>query len=523
NFTTLWNYLQTYGPFGTPGLCMSNPFEPYVSEKDAPECFGAHWSEAALGNNTAAAGQPQFSESDIWGASLRLNYDLGPVEIVSITAYREISSEFARDQDLTPHPIAFTFDDFDQNQLSQELQIKGLSFDERLTWIIGGYFFDEHIDNVNDVIFTPVAVRSGGIFDNQSIAVFGQGTFDVTDRLHLTAGGRWTRDDKTFDSQNSQFVLQSFVGPGIAYGFDECGIDAIRPEDCLPTDDTDGIPQTGPFTIFGERVTELETSEFTPSVSVSFDVSDTALAYFSYSQGFKSGGFTQRVFPPLEVVPTVDPEEVTVYEVGFKSALLDNRLRVNGAIFHTAYRDLQIQGFTPETGVAPVYFNAGRARIRGVELDFLANPFEGFFIEGSMGYLDPEYVELADSIQQQSGILLENQFERISDWTASIGAQYEYILAPTVGSIRPRIDWSYRSELFFNARNSEEVAQPGYSVVNGTLAYTTPDRDFELIFGVLNMFDKDYFVSAIVNDNFAAFTATPDRGRQWFLRGQVAF
>ena len=522
NFTLLHNYLVSYGPGGTPGLCVSAPFQPYYSETANPACFGAHWAEAALGKNTVATNRPNYSDSEIWGGALNIDYNFGPAELVSITSYREISSSFARDQDLTPFDIAFTLDEFDQWQFSQELQLKGTAIDDRLSWIVGGFYSKEEVDNLNDVIFAPASVRSGGQIENKSIAAFGQATFSVTEQLALTGGLRWTKDDKTFDSGPYQFVLQSNVGPGIAYGFDSCP-GAETAQDCPAGADTDGVPATGPFSIFGNRVSELTIKKLTPYVNLSYDWTDDVMTYVSYSEGFKSGGFTQRVFPPLASIPTVGEEEVKVYEAGFKASLLDRMLRLNGSVFYTDYTNLQIQGFTPETGVAPVYFNAGAASIKGFELDFAATPFEGLFIEGAIGYLDAGYDELSDAVQAATGILITNKFERVPEVTASLAAQYEYDLGPAYGSLSPRVDWSYRSKQYFNARNTEEVAQDGYSVFNGTVTYRTPEENYSIIFGVNNIFDKRYFVSAIVNDAFAAQTGTPDRGRQWYIRGTASF
>ena len=521
NFALLFNYLQAFGPGGTPGVCISEPFAPYFSESDDPSCFSDRFLGSANGGFTSFAGTPGSSKSEIFGGSLNLEYDItDTIQIVSITGYREINSTFNRDGDNTPFPIAETSDIFNQSQFSQELQLKGQALDGRLDFILGGYYFDETVDNINDVRFTPIAVRSGGSIQNESIAAFGQATFEITPALSLTAGIRWTKDDKVFDATQTQFIQQSFVGPGIAFGFDGCGF-VETAADCPVGADTDGVPQTGPLTIFGARVSELSSERWTPAATLSYKVTDDILTYASYSEGFKSGGFTQRVFPPLETIPTVDEETVRVYEVGFKSSLFDRRVRLNGAAFRTEYSDLQIQGFTPETGVAPVYFNAGSAVIEGFELDAAMTLFDALFVEASVGYLNPRYTELAPAIINSAGIGLDNKFERISDWTAAASAQYDIFLSGNSGIVRPRVDWSYRSEQFFNAANT--FRQPGYSLFNGSLTYISGDDDLRITLGVNNIADKYYFASGVVNDGFAADAGVPDRGRQFYIRTQFDF
>ena len=135
----------------------------------------------------------------------------------SITAYRELESDFARDGDHSPHRIAQFEDTLDQEQFTQELQLIGTH--DRLDWILGLYYFSEEGDNVNTLDFTVSNFRSGGAFDNTAWAAFAQATFDMTDRLHLTLGGRYTDEDKAFTPdqiiyQNYYAGISNVVPPG---------------------------------------------------------------------------------------------------------------------------------------------------------------------------------------------------------------------------------------------------------------------------------------------------------------------
>ena len=104
-----------------------------------------------------------------------------------------------------------------------------------------------------------------------------------------------------------------------------------------------------------------------------------------------SGGFVQRVFPPKTEVPTYNPEKAAVYELGFKWDGLDHRLRVNGSLFHTNYRDLQIE---VNDGIAPVTRNAATAKVDGLELEITAIPARGWLIQSGLGYMDARYTRL---------------------------------------------------------------------------------------------------------------------------------
>jgi len=154
----------------------------------SPNCYDSRYI-GADGTNEGSA--PAYSETDVFGLSATLDFNLSDsLALKSITAYRELESDFARDGDHSPHRIAQFADTLDQEQFTQELQLIGTH--ERLDWILGLYYFSEDGDNVNTLDFTVSNFRSGGTFDNTSWAAFAQATFDMTDRLHLTLGGRYT-------------------------------------------------------------------------------------------------------------------------------------------------------------------------------------------------------------------------------------------------------------------------------------------------------------------------------------------
>jgi iron complex outermembrane receptor protein len=102
-----------------------------------PACYGARYYESSLGENRVAGGFPAFSDTDVWGAAVTLDWQFDKMELVSISAYRELNASSQRDFDATPLVIAHFSDVFDQWQVSQELQLKGSSFSDRLDWILG--------------------------------------------------------------------------------------------------------------------------------------------------------------------------------------------------------------------------------------------------------------------------------------------------------------------------------------------------------------------------------------------------
>lgn len=483
-------------PPGPPPPECATPAAPLSSN---PLCYDYRYVTGVNGPNAGTA--PAFSEATIWGTALNVAWDItDQLQLRSITAYRSLESEFSRDGDHSPLTISQFFDYVDQEQLSQELQLLGKSFDDRLNWILGFYYFQEDGLNINELDFLISSFRSGGYFDNSSQAIFAQGTFDVTDRLHLTAGIRWTEDEKKFLPDQEIYTLN----PAMA-GF------LSPPQQFIFQPGTPILPAV-------EKT--LKEDQATPMVNLSFDWSDALMTYVSYSEGFKSGGFTQRVLPPLipgitcspvpqDCIPGFEPEFVTVYEAGFRYVSDDSKIRVSGAAYHTDYKDLQISVFT---SVAPVYRNAAGASIDGFELEGQFALGGATFFEASVGYTDAGY----DAIDPSTRVSISNELERISKWSLNAGVTHD--LFPGSYVVTPRVDWSYRSKLYNDAFNAPQLAQDDYQLVNASIALRDPDQGWSLTLGATNLTDEKYLVSGVFGDAFSSYEGLYDRGRQYYLR-----
>jgi iron complex outermembrane receptor protein len=479
---------------------------------DVPNCYDARYI-GTNGKNQGSA--PAFSDNDLWGTSATVEYDVSEaLTLKSITAWRDLTSQFARDGDQSPHRIAQFYDDLDQDQFSQELQLLGTH--ERLDWIVGLYYFRENGKNTNVLDFTISNFRSGGDFDNESSAIFAEATYDLTERLHLTLGGRYTDETKSF--KPDQIIFQNYYA-GIS--------EVVPPDNPLAALDA-------PFLQAGTRILpfvekEIDIDEFTPMANVSFDATDDVMLYVGYSEGFKSGGFTQRVFPPIvagftappgtpdeDLIPTYDPEFADVYEVGFKATLLDARLRFNGAVFHTDYSDLQVQVFN---SVAPVTQNVGSASIDGVELELTAAPGDGWLIEASASYLDAQY----DDIDSDVTLIDEdNEFERVPEYTFSVGLSKEFPLND-MGRVVVRGDWAYRDSTYNDAYNTELLKTDAYDLYDASVRWVNAADDLSVVLSGRNLGDEEYLVTGVYGTAFQAIEGLYDRGRQWLLEVRKDF
>jgi iron complex outermembrane receptor protein len=469
-------------------LALGDPFSCFTpAQLQNPACYNDRYLE---GKNRTAGTFPQFSDLVVSGVSLVGDYDAGAVQFKSITAYRDLDAEFARDADGSDLLIAHLYDWLTQHQFSQELQALGTSFDGRLTWIAGLYYFKEGGINPSRVEFRPAILKSGGAFGTRSRAAFSQATLDVTQRLSVTLGLRYTDEEKEFTPDAA--VITVNVPPFI-----------------LPL--APGTP------LLPSVKDTISAKEWSPLASASFDWTPNFMTYVSYSEGFKSGGFTQRVFPPEPTIPTFDPEFVKVYELGFKATGASGRLRVNGAFFHTQYDDMQVLTANL-TRVGPFIENAAEARINGAELEVAAIPARGWQVQAGIGYLDPKYKKIEEGALE---ISTDNHFRRISDWSTNASISKDITFGES--TLTPRLDWSYRSKYFNDSTNTPELKTEGQHLVSVAMSWEHARNGLSLGVAVDNVFDDKYLSNGFLQPNFGMIESLYDRGRQWRVTARKRF
>lgn len=496
---------------GAPEDC-ANPADP--SRFNDPRCFNNQWALGPYQHaGTFETPYPQFdtlasrpyqsaSETDIWGANATIEWELAPeFSVKSITAYRSVEGFWTRDADHTPLSIVQTINDWKQEQFSQEFQLLGSLVDGRLNYVFGAYYADEQGEHLDVVSILDAIFLSGADLEAESLAFFGQTTFEILEGLDLTAGIRWTEDKKTFFNTN-QTVAEAGIFTGQPLNPDGSGL-------------MDGDPLMG-----ADGSATIEDSDWTPMVSLAYRWNDDLMTYVSYSEGFKGGGFTQRVFPPLGFIPTFRPEFSTTYEFGFK-ADIGRVARLNGAVFRNDYTDLQLTVNDPTLGFAPIVQNAAEARIEGFELEFDVRPLAGLQLQAGLGYLDARYIDV-DITGRNAGVSVDDRLQNAPEWTLSAGVSYEAELGD-LGYLTPRVDWSYRSTIANDAVNTPLLIQPGYHLLNASITFRDSNDRFGLRLGVENITEK-VFLSSGYFDGFAGIVeGVYGRPREWSLTGSYRF
>ncbi|HKX57401.1 MAG TPA: TonB-dependent receptor, partial [Xanthomonadales bacterium] len=388
---------------------------PFVPATPDSRCANNNWD---LGPYTNGGTAPVESTNDTTGASAKFDWTINDAfELHSVTAYRDLNWTGIRDADNTPFVIITTDYTSESTQFSQELRLNYTS--ERVSGVMGAYYFDEESD---DRVTVPLAfppsppvigsLLAGGPgsrdlqfvnLTTDSIAVFTEWSFDVTEALSLTGGLRYTSDDKSMKATVMNLFPATLPDPN-------------------PLPDL-AIPEGGPLFIYPDRFSDTY-DNMNYSASARYAFSDNWMGYVSYATSFKSGGFNQRYnAPPPGFVPvSFDEETVESFEVGFKADLTDS-LRVNTALFWSDYDDIQT---IYRQGVVPLLFNAGKASIDGVEVEFWFNPNDRFILEGGVSYLDDQIKEVTQIPGTATGVGPNNSLPYTPEWQANLAMSYRF-------------------------------------------------------------------------------------------------
>jgi iron complex outermembrane receptor protein len=387
------------------------------------------------------------------------------LELRSLTGYRRLNN-FSNQNYLAGvlGPFALFKNQFHdrQKQFSQEFQLVGSAFDGQLEYVLGAYYFDESA-RTNAATTTAANVRTDRAVtaDNKAYAVYGQGTWTpggFDERLHLTAGVRWSRDKR-------QATLQ------------------------------DRITQAnGTVNVLPAGKGNNSFSNVSPTFIVAYDIAQTASAYAKVSRGYKSGGFNVRASTTQRFNEGFGPEKLTAYEIGLKSDLFDRHLRLNMAVFHANYRDIQLNMQTDPTNPTRTdVLNAGKARIYGAEIDLVAKPMDGLTLSASYGYTNAKYQRI-ESVTGQN--IADNfVFTNIPRNSVTTGVEYEFAQT-SFGNFTAAVNYNYQARAYASS-NDKRLILPDYGLLDARLTLSdipVGKANLRLSLWGHNLTDKEYLL-----------------------------
>ena len=398
---------------------------------------------------------PVFEDRQVFGVSLTGNHRFGDGStLTSITAYRMTNVHFLSDDDASPEPF-LTSNFLDrEHQYSEELRYAS-PVKDRLRYVVGLFYFDESVATGRASIIPPntlagpdgIAVTLSGNVHTQSYAAFGQADYDITPALTLTAGLRYTYENK---SMNMDLV---------------------------------GSPAFNIISLVARQ--SLSDSNWSPMVNLAYRVTESTNLYAKVSQGFKSGGFNLDYVSSSQL--RFRPETVTAYEVGVKSQIND-RIRLDGAAFYMDYNDLQVESFEQFSGF--VISNAAKAHIWGLELDGVVKLLPGLELDGGVGYLNATF----SSYPNGGGLGIDytgNQLPIAPHWTANIGAEYRHDVGE-VGSAYARVSYAYRDSYYTDAGNDPTTLVGSHGLVDARVGFQSKDRHWTVEVWGKNLADTLY-------------------------------
>ena len=422
----------------------------------------------------------------------------------SITGYRKDDTATPIDFDALPAVQVDVPSFYNNEQFSQEAQL--LVDTGGLSALVGLYYLDAKSRTVFDVrLPAGVTALTFGDVKTDTVAVFGDATYDFSEMFSVSVGGRYT-----WDNRKAQVLRQTYLNGGSPF-FGGAGTLFATTSD---------FRGDGSF------------QRFTPRASVSFKPTPDHNLYASYSKGFKGGGFDPRgqttacrtpaggACSPQQVFDflSFDPETVDSYEVGYKASLFDRRLNLALAAFHAAYKDVQVPGSIGTTVNGQQTFvgvttNAGRARINGIEAEATATLLQDFVgagdrltLAGTLGYLDAKYTRFIDA--RGIDVADRRAIQNTPDWTSSGTLAYSTPLGG--GTLGVSTTVSYRSASQQFELRTPMLDQPGFTLWDANLNYDI-NRNLTIGLHGRNLTDKRYIVSGY---NFLA--QNPDTGD--FLR-----
>lgn len=438
------------------------------------------------------------------GASLHVTHSLANGLIFnSVTGYKDSSSDELLDGDLSYSPLlkSVVFNNEEQKLFSQEFRLSS-SQEQKLRWVIGAYYLRDEVKNDRGFNLMPPFVGIGplgalnfivsglGSMNTDAIAGFANLDFDITDKLILEAGVRYT-----YEKQKSNYEQIEFLG-------------ALGTNSTAFAQSLLGPTRTG--LLVGNAGPDVETRNddaVTPTLTANYHFDNSRMIYARYSRGFKSGGFNQE--PLTDPVPqsrAFGPEKLDNYEIGLKSEWLEHRLLFNLSAFHQSYRDLQRIDLIPlePAGFTRSIRNAGKVRVKGLEVEVRAIPLPGLELRGVFGYADAKFKEF----MLNDGTDLSGQsLSGVPKWNASFGVRYTHRLN-RAGSVFLDLSDDIRAKRLLGEDDSTSVSVNGYSVVDGRLGFESSGGSWEFSLWARNLFDERY-VTERANGN-GAFYPTAD-------------
>jgi iron complex outermembrane receptor protein len=378
---------------------------------------------------------------------------------------------------------------FSNRQITQEIRLTSDYQESPVNFMVGGFYQDGKQRNLAEIFgnsrfLTPYLQFVQHQVDIKSVSVFGQVMWDITDKLELAGGARWT-DEKRKHQEYNLNIANAPIGP------------VARPDP------------------------KISSSNISPEVSLTYKPTEDLTVFGSYKQGFKSGSFNTVNFISPTTLASFNDEKVKGFEIGLKSRFFDRTLAFNAAVYNYRYTDLQVGGLIlgdqpgPGGTVNRVFIqrvlNAASARVKGAEFDFTYLPpqIEGLTLRGALNYNRARYISFPNApcgngqtISQGCNQLLNpatgrfvaqdlggRPLVRAPDWAATFGASYERSVGKDM-TLALATDWNYTSKYVTTLVDLPGFRQAPFYKINASIALRGREDAWEVALIGNNLTDK---------------------------------
>lgn len=442
----------------------------HVLDLDLSDPLSGFWTVDRDRERTAGA-FAGFQDRDTWGLRAEGKWDLSFATLTYVGSYRDLRYSTAYDFDggnATTNFIDISGGNDEASDFSSnELRLSSLP-ESSVQWVVGVYGFNVQTDR-QDILALDIGGVGTEIYDQrattESLAVFGDATVPVTDRISLIGGLRYSKDDKTYRVSN--------------------------------TDGDSIFRASGPFDV---TVSDAY-SAVTYRLGAEFNPSDDHLFYVMVSSGFKSGGFQDNPSSGADAADGFEPEYATQVELGAKSSFLDGRLIWNNTVYLMDYTDLQTRRTLPN--LTTVTDNAGAATIKGYETYLSWRPGQGLRLVASYGYTDARF----DEFEPDPGVDYSgNRLSRSPVHKLVLSPSYD--LQTSGGwALRFAGDYRYESRIYDDNSNVGPEQRDPTHFVDGRVIVTDPTDSWSVSFWGKNLTDEltRSFQGTFLGANFGAY------------------
>lgn len=438
---------------------------------------------------------PTWNKVETEGVSLTVNWDIDDNwTLKSITSQRESYSPTNIDFDNTSIRIFDVPAIYDDEQFTQEFQLNYQT--DGFKMVSGAYYYTSDSCGVFDAILEELGKslgaagltrEVGGCSNGDSTAIYAQGTYDIDEQWSVTAGLRYTKDDKDAVVRNGLIFATVYPESGWVPGY-------VRP---------DGL--TTPVVLDDSE----SWSKVTPKLGVEYQHSNDLMLFASYSQGFKSGTFNPRA---TVAEPAADPETVDSFEIGMKSDWND-RVRINATLFMLEHKDRQYIAVIPDENDASALNqrlgNVGRSEATGLELEVTWKASRELEIYGNLGFIDAKFEEALTFDPNAGAVDISDRFSitNTPETTANIG--FSYNLLTDFGDVIFNGNYNYRSS-YSLVELDNLLTQDSYGLLNVGVTWLSNDGHWSIALHGKNLTDEEYLVG-----NYAFIAPDPANPGQY--------